>query len=108
MQTLLSLLFFFSCLLPGSVLAQSAISFPPGAREADKAQTQFEKEISPPHATASRNPEQLQREADELAGLARSLPEDIRQLNRGVLSKDLTENLKRIEKLSKKLRTELK
>lgn len=49
----------------------------------------------------------LQSQADELAKLAAGIPPDIAQLKKGLLSKDLKHNLKRIEKLSKRLQREL-
>ncbi len=49
----------------------------------------------------------LQTQADELAKLAAGVPPDIEQLKKGLLSKELEHNLKRIEKLSKQLRQEL-
>jgi hypothetical protein len=50
---------------------------------------------------------QVKRDADELAKLAGAIPSAVEHANKGVLSKDLNERLKRIEKLSKKLRREL-
>ena len=49
----------------------------------------------------------LQDDASQLAELAKSLPADINQVNRGLLPKEVIEKLKRIEKLSKRLRNEL-
>jgi|SRR5215469_3772767 len=49
----------------------------------------------------------LQREAQELADLSASIHADIDRANRGLLSKDLVDKLKRVEKLSKQLRGEL-
>ena len=49
----------------------------------------------------------MRREADELAELAKTIPGAIAQTSRGVLPKDLSENLKRIEKLSKRLRSQI-
>jgi hypothetical protein len=49
----------------------------------------------------------LQREAKELLDLSQSVQPDIESLKRGLLSKDLTDKLKRIEKLSKRLRSEI-
>ena len=43
----------------------------------------------------------------ELAKLAGAIPSAVEHANKGVLSKDLNERLKRVEKLSKKLRREL-
>ena len=50
---------------------------------------------------------QLQREARELLELSQSLQPDIDSVNHGLLPKDTLEKLKRIEKLSKHLRSEL-
>jgi hypothetical protein len=62
-------------------------------------------------ATTNRNiridPLQLQREARELSDLAKSLPADMNQVNHGLLPKDTIEKLKRIEKLSKHMKSEL-
>ncbi len=53
------------------------------------------------------DPARLTREAKELANLSGEIPSLVDQVNKGVLSKDLNERLKRIEKLSKQLRREL-
>jgi len=50
---------------------------------------------------------ELQREAGELTGLSQSVSADIDALRKGLLAKDLDEKLKRIEKLSKKLRIQI-
>jgi flagellar motor protein MotB len=50
---------------------------------------------------------QLQRDADELSSLAQSIPADIQSVTKGTLPKDLLEKLRRIEKLSKHLRSEV-
>jgi hypothetical protein len=50
---------------------------------------------------------QVQRDAKELLELSQSLQPDIDYVNRGLLPKDTLEKLKRIEKLSKHLRSEL-
>jgi hypothetical protein len=55
----------------------------------------------------TQNNAQLRHCAKELADLSTSLPADIDEVNRGVLPKDVIEKLKRIEKLAKRLRTEL-
>ncbi len=49
----------------------------------------------------------LQHDAQELAELSASIPTDVKRANRGLLSKDVIDKLKRVEKLSKQLRTEL-
>ena len=50
---------------------------------------------------------ELKKDADELARLSQSVPVDIEAVSRGVVSKDLNEKLRRIEKLSKKLRSQI-
>lgn len=50
---------------------------------------------------------QATRDAEELAGLAKEIPPGVDQANKGLVSKDLNDRLKRIEKLSKQLRREL-
>lgn len=49
----------------------------------------------------------LQRDAQELAELSASIHTDVNRANRGLLSKDVIDKLKRVEKLSKQLRSEL-
>ena len=49
----------------------------------------------------------LQREADDLARTAQTIPSDIASVRKGMLPKDVIEKLKQIEKLSKHLRGEL-
>lgn len=46
-------------------------------------------------------------DAECLSALSVSLQLDLQQLQKGMLTKDLAENLKKIEKLSKKLRQEV-
>jgi len=46
-------------------------------------------------------------QAKEILELSQSLQADLRQVNRGILPKETIEKLKRIEKLSKHLRSEL-
>jgi len=53
------------------------------------------------------DPLDLQREAKELLELSQSLQPDMESVNHGLLPKDTIEKLKRIEKLSKRLRGEL-
>ena len=50
----------------------------------------------------------LQQEADDLARTAQTIPTDVAGVRKGTLPKDVIEKLKRIEKLSKRLRSELK
>jgi hypothetical protein len=50
---------------------------------------------------------QAQREADDLARTAQTIPYDVASVRKGMLPKDVIEKLKQIEKLSKRLRSEL-
>lgn len=53
------------------------------------------------------DPLKLQREADDLARAAQTIPSDIANVRGGTLPKDTIQKLKEIEKLSKRLRSEL-
>lgn len=50
---------------------------------------------------------QLQKNAKELAELCASVPDDMARVKQGLLSKDVVEKLKRVEKLSKAVREQL-
>jgi hypothetical protein len=79
---------------------------PPGIREADKATNA---PLEPP-LEMKRKPAQLaqlRQQAAELARLSQAVPEQIDQVVQGQLPKDLNGNLKQIEKLAKRLRSEL-
>jgi hypothetical protein len=79
---------------------------PPGIVAADTASNQ---PLEPPTKPVARqiNLEQLNAETQELRRLADGLPPQIDQVTKGELPKDLAENLKRIEKLAKHLRSEI-
>lgn len=51
--------------------------------------------------------ESIHQDAQQLNALSHSVQSDLEQLQKGMLSKDLAENLKKMEKLSKKLRQEM-
>jgi hypothetical protein len=53
------------------------------------------------------DPVKLQRDADDLARIAQSIPTDAASVRQGMLPKDVIQKLKQIEKLSKRLRGEL-
>ncbi|SRR6266478_348333 len=79
---------------------------PPGVREADK---QANAPLEPPASLKRRvaNPAQLKSEASELAGLSATIPAQVDQVNKGQIPKDIGDQLKRIEKLAKHLRSEI-
>ena len=60
-----------------------------------------------PTAARHTDLEQAQREADNLARVAQTIPADMVKIREGMLPKDVIEKLKQIEKLSKHLRSEL-
>jgi hypothetical protein len=53
------------------------------------------------------DPVKLQRDADDLARIAQTIPTDTASIRQGMLPKDTLQKLKQIEKLSKRLRAEL-
>ena len=96
-----SLLIFAMCLAKGQ-----GRPIPPGVRESDKVANQ---PLPPPIQTASRTakPADLKSEAAQIQALANSVADQVDQLNKGMMSKDLSENLKKLEKLAKHLRSEI-
>jgi hypothetical protein len=94
-------------LFSSAAAAQGDKRIPPGIRQADKATDQADRDIPPPLIHARKQSPDLQQEAGELAQLAQSIPAEVEQVNHGVLPKDLSNKLKRIEKLSKRLRNDL-
>lgn len=49
----------------------------------------------------------IHQDAEQLSALSATLQSDLQQLQKGVLPKDLAQDLKKVEKLSKKLRQEV-
>jgi len=83
-------------------------AIPPGYAEADRQARELEKGDSPQVNPVQRpNFLQMQRNAKELADLARSVPPDIDVIAKGLLPKDLVNRLKKIEKLAKELRSQV-
>jgi hypothetical protein len=81
---------------------------PPGIRQADQVDAQSQRNLPPPsNERTTVDLAKLKHDADELAALAQMVPPEIDQTTKGVLPKDLSEKLKRIEKLAKQLRNQL-
>jgi len=80
---------------------------PPGVREGE--QKINNQQTDPPRQLAARtvDPAKLKSEAGELRELADALPTAIDQVDKGIMPKDLNDNLKKIEKLAKHLRSEV-
>jgi hypothetical protein len=60
-----------------------------------------------PKSPPKPNTAAMEQEARELADLAATVPGDVEQLKKGLLPKDVLDKLKRIEKLSKQLRSQV-
>ncbi len=82
---------------------------PPGLRQSEQAEQQGERNIPPPmNQPVKPSFAQVQHDADQLASLARALPDEVGQLAKGTRPKDLDQKLRDIEKLSKRLRSNLR
>jgi hypothetical protein len=68
---------------------------------------QVQKQLSPDDMRARVANLQLQKDAKELAELCASVPSDMDGLKQGLMSQDVLEKLKRVEKLSKRVREQL-
>lgn len=80
----------------------------PSLNQADQAEAKSQRDMPPPlNQRASIDPAKLKHDADELAALAQSVPPEVDQTAKGILPKDLSEKLKRIEKLAKQLRSQI-
>jgi hypothetical protein len=68
---------------------------------------EMRREATPELDTKAVQLEAIHHDAADLSTLSTSLQSDLEQLQKGMLAKDLAEKLKKIEKLSKKLRQEM-
>ncbi len=91
---------------PAKESGQRVRPIPPGVREAGK---QTNKSLDPPLGPGLTVPDpgKLKREAEELAQLSAGIPPRVNLVAEGQLPKDLGDQLKRIEKLAKHLRSEV-
>jgi hypothetical protein len=102
----LSLPIMMLVLLAAPAIPQSRNSFPTPPPSMDP-QTPQSPQKDSTTLTRHLDLEQLQREADDLARTAQTIPSDVASVRKGTLPKDVIEKLKQIEKLSKHLRTQL-
>lgn len=93
------------CALVG--LGSSAIQVRQSIGKQEVEKHQMVLEPPPPPQAQKLDPAKLRDEADELAKLAQLIPQDMGQITQGKMPKDAINRLKRIEKISKQLRTEL-
>lgn len=90
-------------LLVTSAIPQAKSNYPSPPPSLDSANTSQ----STPTQSRRLDLVQLQRDADDLARTAQTIPTDVASVRKGMLPKDVIDKLKQIEKLSKRLRTEL-
>lgn len=77
-------------------------------QQADQAEQQADKSIPPPTIQRTHlDFTKLRQDADDLARIAQTIPEDVASIQKGMFPKDMIEKLKQIEKLSKHLRTQI-
>ena len=86
---------------------QGGRPIPPGVREADKQTNAPTEAPTSPAKHKKADPALLKREAEELSQLSARIPAAIDAVNQGQLPKELEDQLKRIEKLAKHLRSEI-
>ena len=91
----------------GKDYGQGGHPIPPGVREADKQTNAPLEAPTTPAKPKKADAAQLEREAKELQDLAARIPGQITAVNQGQIPKDLTDQLKQIEKLAKRLRSEI-
>jgi hypothetical protein len=95
-------------LVTGVCSSSSQRPIPRGIRDGDKA-VQNGEEVEPPveNRTRKLDANALKAEAAQLQMLANSLPPQVDQVTKGMIPKDIADNLKKIEKLAKHLRSEI-
>jgi len=108
MKSLLVLLLLSFLFLPchsarGQAVPRDAPPYPPEAADKGITRDDQHQPALKPHIDRL----QIEREARELSDLAKTLPTDIDHVNHGLMPKDVIDKLKRVEKLSKHLRSEL-
>jgi hypothetical protein len=108
-KVLLGILLIVMCI---SVLASPALEqgirmpIPPGRRAADD-QSNVALEAPQGPKAQKADPKKLKADAEELAKLSAAIPPQVEQVTKGQVPKDLSEQLKRIEKLAKHLRGDI-
>ena len=101
-----SIVYFLLILSLGAASQAQSKPVPPARRELQRYEAMHTDEppqVQPAHIDQP----QLEREAEELFRLAQSVRPDVERLGQGMLPKDVVEKLKRIEKLSKQLRSQI-
>jgi peptide subunit release factor 1 (eRF1) len=86
---------------------QAGQPVPPGHTAANNATRQSENVEPPAPVKRTISAADLQKQADELLSLAQQIHTGTQRASEGLVDKDLKDKLRRMEKLSKKLREEL-
>ena len=110
LRTTLFLVIIVTACPPSSVALPQvgATPVPRGRTAANNATRQAQEQIEPPvQATQSVSAADILQQADELLSLAQQVRTDTQHATQGLVAKDLKDKLKRIEKLSRRLRDEL-
>ncbi len=106
-----SILLFFvlaaSCTAAQNLTHRQPNTAPVIQPELDLASAQSENSSPPPYRPLRADLASLRDAATELASLAQSIPGEVDKTTRGMLPYDLNEKLKRIDKLSKRLRSQI-
>ena len=91
------------CLLSATALPQRP-TYPKAPQPMDT-----DSQSQPPPTSLPRRVDlrQLQKDADDLARTAQTIPSDVASVRKGMLPKDIIQKLKQIEKLSKHMRSQL-
>ena len=109
MRKLLPVLALILVLVPitGPPATSQRRPIPPGVLKADKVMDAHSQDDPPTVFAKSPQAAQLRSESEELAKLAAAIPAQVVQVTQGQLPKSLGDQLRRIEKLSKHLRSEI-
>ena len=102
------------CICVGGILLCSLFAFPqterqpipPGIQKAME-KRQIPTEAGPAARKKPASAQEIRQEAEEMAALAQTIPQDMEQVIRGLHPRDLEKKLRRLEKLSKQLRAVL-
>jgi hypothetical protein len=88
-------------------LAYAQHPVPPGMRDGEQRINNQQTDPPAPPVQPRVDTAKIRSEASELRDLADGLPTAVDQVAKGAMPKDLAENLKKIEKLAKHLRSEV-
>ena len=91
------------------LLVAATLGAPAMAQINNGNQPDFGDKSHPPTALQQHGPDwkAMVAQANDLKQLSDAIPDDIQKLSQGMISKDLAERLKKIEKLAKKLREQV-